>query len=608
MSKLPVIIILIASLLISNSAIIRLNETTMTAQQQSSDYSESQWLEIATIAWRYYQLTVNAQTGLPRAGSGWPYFTQWDLAHYIFSVINAAKLGLIPEDGPWGARDRLQKVVAWLKTAELTDDGQMYLWYRQVDGKHAKELSNDTTNVSDYGYLLVALAAVKRRYPEFTADIDYAVLTRINTEAMANSEAAWRQAGGLFKYFVAHGFKSFGFGNSPPVAAALRILKQSYDSPKVVTYNVELPKLSITTEPLVLAVFTLDNDPLLMDLALRVYLAQQRRYEALGKFTAFTEGNTGLDYPNYVYEWIVTSDGRTWVVHPPITPIIFFKAAIALHAIFPRQYSRSMVDYLRSKFTDLTYGFQLGVDENERLVDYWVDSSNAIALMAAEYALRRMNTPRLEQYPLHCSTYTGNLSAAIVIGDTNEHGLRGWRAYTIDVLGSVHVGFRLGRDFQSGNLSTYLDTQITTTDTESWKVDLHWSSFNAKCLISIGGPAVNMLSYFHERSLGIPFYLTWINGVPYIESNLTGNLYGFSEDFSWDHGLIFVSKERNTYIISAWGLTHQGTQAASLILRYHGEKFQDVLTGLAVIFRWEDSNGNNVVDPDDTIVPLEVWG
>jgi hypothetical protein len=577
--------------------------------QSSSNYSRDEWLNLAGIAWRYYKNTVDCSgTGLPRAGFGWPYFTQWDLAQYLFATMSAAKLGIIPVDGVCGAKDRIRKVVDWLKSAELSPNNQMYLWYRQSDGKPAKEISDAETNISDYGYFLIALARVKDFYPEVAGDIDYAILTRIDTESMANSENAWRQAGGLFKYFVAHGFKLFGFGNSTQVSNALKILKQAYDTRRVTTYGVELPVLSITTEPLVLGVFTLDNDPLLLDLALRVYIAQQRRYENTGKFTAFTEGNTGLDYPNYVYEWIVTGDGRTWVVYPPTTPIIFFKAAIGLHAIFPRSYTRAMLDYVLSKFTDLTNGFQLGVDENGRLVDYWVDSTNAITLMAAEYAIRRMDTPSLQNYPAFCSLSSGELSAAMVIGDTNPHGLYMWRAYTIDVIGGIRVGYRLGREFNTGDLIPYLDTQVTSSDNEAWKVDFAWQHLkNFKCIISIGGPAVNMLSYNLERSLGVPFFLTWINGRPYIESNLTGSLYTYADDFSWDYGIISISTHNGVYFISAWGLTHQGTQAASMLLRYKGEKVNGVLDGLAIIFKWEDYNQNGIVDLNDTITLVERW-
>jgi hypothetical protein len=573
--------------------------------QSSLDYSRDEWINMGRIAWRYYENTVDcSQTGLPRAGFGWPYFTQWDLAHYIFATISAARLGILPEDGVCGAKYRIQKVVNWLKSARLSPNNQLYLWYRQSDGEPAGE---DETNVSDYGYLLVALARVKQFYPEFSGDINYSILERIATASMANSDVAWRQAGGLFKYFVAHGFKLFGFDSSTPVYNALKILKQAFDTSSVTTYGVQLPVLAITTEPLVLAVFTLDNDPLLMDLALRVYLAQQRRYENIGKFTAFTEGNTGLDNPNYVYEWIVTGDGKTWFVYPPTTPIIFFKAAIGLHAIFPRSYTRNVLDYLLTSFTDLNNGFQLGVDENGRLVDYWIDSTNAIALMAAEYAVRRIDTPMLQNYPAFCSL-SGALNAAIVIGDTNPHGLYMWRAYTIDVIGSILVGYRLGREFQAGDLSTYLDTQTTLSDSEAWKVDFVWQNLkNFKCIISIGGPAVNMQSYSLERALGTPFYLTWLNGRPYLESNITGTFYGFPDDFSWDYGIISVSTYDGVYFISAWGLTHHATQAASLLLRYIGEKFTEVFDGRSVIFKWEDTNRNGVADKDDVITLIEKW-
>jgi hypothetical protein len=111
--------------------------------------------------------------------------------------MSAAKLGIIPIDGVCGAKYRIRKVVDWLKSAELSPNNQLYLWYRQSDGRPAEEVSDAETNVSDYGYLLIALARVKDFYPEVAGDIDYAILTRIDTASMANSENAWTGWGSL---------------------------------------------------------------------------------------------------------------------------------------------------------------------------------------------------------------------------------------------------------------------------------------------------------------------------------------------------------------------------------------------------------------------------
>jgi hypothetical protein len=92
-----------------------------------------------------------------------------------------------------------------------------------------------------------------------------------------------------------------------------------------------------------------------------------------------------------------------------------------------------------------------------------------------------------------------------------------------------------------------------------------------------------------------------------LESNITGTFYGFPDDFSWDYGIISVSTYDGVYFISAWGLTHHATQAASLLLRYIGEKFTEVLDGHSVIFKWEDTNRNGVADKDDVITLIEKW-
>jgi hypothetical protein len=110
--------------------------------------------------------------------------------------------------------------------------------------------------------------------------------------------------------------------------------------------------------------------------------------------TAFSEGNTGLNDPSYVYEWVVRSDGRTWVLTSPgkgevsITPIIFFKVAVGMHALYNTSYTSYLVDSVLSSFPPLSKGFPEGVDEAGRLVDVINDKTNALILAAARYAVQ----------------------------------------------------------------------------------------------------------------------------------------------------------------------------------------------------------------------------
>src|SRR3990172_11093608 len=83
------------------------------------------WLSLAKNAWNYFQpgKGVDAATGLHQASLDWPYFTDWDLGLYIQTIIDAEKVGTLDPDGAWGSNDRLEKILIFLETRELTVDG-----------------------------------------------------------------------------------------------------------------------------------------------------------------------------------------------------------------------------------------------------------------------------------------------------------------------------------------------------------------------------------------------------------------------------------------------------------------------------------------------------
>jgi hypothetical protein len=112
---------------------------------------------------------------------------------------------------------------------------------------------------------------------------------------------------------------------------------------------------------LLLCVFNLASNPKLDGLAQQVYLAQEARYKSTGKFVAFSEGNTGLDNTPYVYEWVV-DDGSTWTINDGqknvgIAPIIYFKAAVGLLAMYNTPFTENMTSNVEAKLPSPTSGY-----------------------------------------------------------------------------------------------------------------------------------------------------------------------------------------------------------------------------------------------------------
>jgi hypothetical protein len=347
--------------------------------------SETYWSNLARNAWQYFEpgAGVNAATGLHSAVNGWPYFTLWDLSVYIFAIIDAKQIGIITSDGTWGLDYRIEKVVSFLESMQLTSNNIPYVWYQATDGTPA--FTKDPANACDYGALLVALHRIETIRPDLTSRINNIVNIRINSSYLA----AGVFPNSIYDYYIGCGFAYFGYGNYPLISSALQILDRAENLSSVDVYGVALPMMDIGLEPLMLGMVNLDPNPQLANLSYRVYLASEARYNVTGKLTAFSEGPTGFGEPAYVYESVVTSAGQSWHLDVNVAPVAFLKVAASFLAYYNTSYAQRLMGSLQP--TLLTFdGYWDGVDESSRVVNEATDKTNSMILDAAWYALSRI--------------------------------------------------------------------------------------------------------------------------------------------------------------------------------------------------------------------------
>ena len=172
------------------------------------------------------------------------------------------------------------------------------------------------------------------------------------------------------------------------------ILNNIFSAGNVTTYgNVSLPEASISCDPLLCSVFELNsNDSRLMALANQVYLAHEAYYNATGQYRAFSEGSSLTT--QWVYEWVVYPDGRTWVVldisgqNLSITPVIYTKVAMGFLAIYNTTFAKNMCVYLENALPDPTQGYSEGVDESGTPLTVVIHNTNGLILDAALYAIQ----------------------------------------------------------------------------------------------------------------------------------------------------------------------------------------------------------------------------
>ena len=390
------------------------------ADAQSSNSSDF-WLKLGQDAWNYFQpgVGVDSGTGLAHNNAGSNEFTDWDLALYVQAILDAEKLGIVSSNGTWGANDRLNKVLTFLETRPLMNDGYPYATYYSTTGKNSAYRDQVAT---DAGCLFVSLKNVEIAKPELKQRIDNVVYNITNFErgkvAIDNLLGDLQRGDNvptMYDYYVAYGFACFWPERFSSKAVAL--LNYSLSRPVVDCYGINLPSTEITMEPLLLELFNIAQpDPRIVDLSKNAYLAQEARFNMTGKYTAFSEG--GTDSGVFVYELIASSDGRTWVLQTidatyvknyiSITPIVYLKAATGFLALYNTAYAQNMVEYLL-KAVPNNGGFGLGVDENGRVIDMVPDVGNGLIVSAARYAVsKNITVPLINATPSPSPTVSSN--------------------------------------------------------------------------------------------------------------------------------------------------------------------------------------------------------
>ncbi|MDR0471207.1 MAG: DUF3131 domain-containing protein [Nitrososphaerota archaeon] len=366
--------------------------------ESAQTINSTTWRTVATIAWRYYQpdIGVNRNTGLPLSGAGSPCFTDWDLGAYIQAVIDAETLGLINRSGAWGFEERIDKVLNWLETRDLSSANNPFWFYQSDTGKKVQDNSapDEYIDIADTGRLFVALNNLKDYGDYYTTKINRIVYGQnYGRTNYANIVPTIKNIAetdtNIYAYYTIRGVEAF----YPELAdSATKVLDNILSSEYIdVGSNVMLPKARISCEPILCAFFEIkNNDPRLKTLLDMTYSAHEAYYNESNKFRAFGEGpdSTSSDWQ---WEWIVLPDGQIWTTlnsaQEPIIrpPMIYTKIAFSFLAIYNTNYTKNMCIYLEQNIQEPENGFAYGVDENENPLNSLGILTNGLILNAARY-------------------------------------------------------------------------------------------------------------------------------------------------------------------------------------------------------------------------------
>ena len=363
--------------------------------QVSSVGDEAYWRGMALNAWQYFApgASVFLPSGLHSAGIGYGYFTDWDLGAYIQAIIDVESLGIISRSGEYGADWRFDKILTFLENRQLNSRGLPFVWYEAYTGN---PYGSGEQNACDAGKLLVALKNLRDARPDYASRIDYIVYNKTSYEPLKQAVDWLEGSRHMYNYYVACGFAGFWPSRFDSLADSL--LSNIVSAPTITAYGVALPKANILDEVLLHCLFELPSNAQFQALTSLIYQAHEARYTQTGKYTAFSEGNSGLGDPNYIYEWVVTASGRIWSVDDgstvrTISPVVFFKAAVGLLAFNNTAFTRAMVASIAASLPTSSYGYADGVDENGRVITNISDKTNGLIIEAAKYAINVIVAP-----------------------------------------------------------------------------------------------------------------------------------------------------------------------------------------------------------------------
>lgn len=360
----------------------------------------------AERAWRFIEKNTRPETGLVDSVAGFPSTTLWDQGSYLMALVSARRLGVVSET------EFVTRVQTFLDSFSSLDLFDNKLPNKAYDTR-TLNMVNYQNEVSDRGIgwsaldvarMLLAFRTLERSAPQFGGDIR-AVLARWDLSAMAekgeligtevkSGETIYRQEGRLgYEQYGARAAALWGLDVTRAISAQ-RVLEWQEVA------NIEVPTdirtvsnfqaiSPIVSEPFLLQALELGLNSEMRHLAERVYLAQEKRYEASGVPTMVSEDHVDQD-PFFLYASVI-SDGQPWAVltesgqNYANLRTVSLKSVFGWDALFDTNYSNFLLKEVWS-IGDADLGWPAGLYEKDmRVNNVYTLNTNSVVLEALHY-------------------------------------------------------------------------------------------------------------------------------------------------------------------------------------------------------------------------------
>lgn len=378
-----------------------------------------QEMNMARIAWKYFENNYQESTGLVNAVNNYPSVTLWDTASYMAGLVTALELEIIPRDE---FDRRLIRLLTTLNTLDLFQ-GEMpnkaYNTQTAAKVDYGNQPGEIGYSALDLGRFLVWLHIIKHRYPEYGTSVDSVVLrwnfcniidengTMFGALLEPGKPVQYLQEGRLgYEEYAAKGFQLWGFNTEqasmPEPYSTINLY--GYDIP----YDNRDPRKLKAHSYVVTESFVLDGIELgwdhasdmtghdgsysndwMAEFALQVYRVQEERYYQTGIITARTEHQLAGP-PYFVYDTIYT-DGYAWNTISevgdflPQYSAVAVKGAMGMWVLWDTEYTDLLFRHI-SNLYDKEKGFYEGIFENGTgLINTFTSNNNGILMEVLLY-------------------------------------------------------------------------------------------------------------------------------------------------------------------------------------------------------------------------------
>jgi hypothetical protein len=376
---------------------------------------DSQYLDAARAAWTFIDRNYVARTGLTRPFDTYTVATMWDVASGLAGTYSAAALGLLPREE---YDRRMATALHTLETVTLFDDIGFNKEYATGNGQiigieRTPSTKGFGTSATDVGRLLLWLRIIAANDTAHRALATRVANRVVKDEYIRDGYLMGRQVSRRdgrirpfqegrigYEQYAAKGFTAWGA--QPEKASDVMENAETREIMGVELVADERGGDRLTSEPWILIGIESGWTPAERGIAARLLAVQEARYRATDTLTMVSEDAIDIA-PDYFFYYTVLSKHGPWTidVQRPNARVkgprwLSTKAAFAWHALMPDDYTRQVLDTVRSK-AKVGGVWGSGVFDSGRPTATPNINTAAVVLEAALY--RRRGTPLVQSQP-----------------------------------------------------------------------------------------------------------------------------------------------------------------------------------------------------------------